>query len=53
MQEALNFNMTVLSATIRVSMFAGAIGGPSKEGCRAFVTGTKISGLSRWLWDRS
>ena len=25
-------------------MFAGAIGGPSKEGCSAFVTGTKISG---------
>ena len=44
MQGSLEFlNITVLSAT-RVSMSAGAIGGPSKEGCRALVAGTKISG---------
>ena len=44
MQGSLEFlNITVLSAT-RVSMSAGAIGGPSKEGCTALVAGTKISG---------
>ena len=44
MQGSLEFlNITVLWAT-RVSMSAGAIGGPSKEGCRALVAGTEISG---------